>query len=105
MTGRRRCDELCAFITNDEHLVASSHYVPTPLNKLITKLIRQRKVPVKTVRLAPGKQHLESLLVVPTLPLAFCWVFQTDFYDIGFSIRCRETGDSLVTHSRVPVSE
>ena len=35
-----KSDELCAFITSDEHLVASSHHVPTKINKLIAKLVR-----------------------------------------------------------------
>ena len=37
--------------------------------------------------------------------MTFCWAFQTNFYDVGFSIRCKETGEILVTYSRVQVCE
>ena len=70
----RRCDELCAFVTDEEHFVASSLSAPTEIGKLIAKLVRQRKVPVKTIHLAPGKQHIESLMVVRKRPLYVCLV-------------------------------
>ena len=100
-----RSEVFCAFLTTQDHVVASADHVQTNVDKLISKLVRQRKVPTKEVELAPGNQHVESLMVFDGMPMALCWSFKTKQHDIGFSVRHQESGNIVVTYSRVQVCE
>lgn len=94
------CHEVCAFITDGEHVVASAFYATSKLDSLIEKLLRQRKVPSKTVELLPRKQHVEKMMMFPGFDMTYCWRFESKDFDVGFSIRCEETDEALVTYSR-----